>query len=159
MLESVTNFDGLASYQYGFMKQILTGISPEELDWKIHPEANTIRWIVGHLHWFEDWMVDAIEATGRYGQDKKPTAYAFDDLDAFLTEFDKAKARRLNVYETLTESDLAKEIDYFGAYNVSIFTLIRTHAGHITGHNYQIRFIRGTYSRAHKTDKSIFDRW
>jgi hypothetical protein len=67
--------------------------------------------------------------------------------------------RRIRVYESLNEDDLQKEIDYLGAYNVSIETLIRTHAGHITGHNYQVRFIRGTYSRANNTDKSVFDRW
>ena len=65
-------------------------VSPEEeLDWKIRPEANTIRWIVGHLRWFEDWVPDVTENKGRYGEDKVPLAYDFDDLDEFLQGFDK----------------------------------------------------------------------
>jgi hypothetical protein len=159
MLEPVTNFSELATHQYEFFKKILTGITTEELEWKIHPEANAIRWIVGHLRWFEDWVPDAIENKGRYGQDKAPLAYDFEDLNELLNEFDNAKDRRINVYESLTEDDLQRKIDYFGAYDVTVKVLTRVHAGHMSGHTYQVRFIRGTYSRANKTDKSVFDPW
>ncbi len=159
MLDAVANYNDLSSFHYDNLSKLLTGITGEELNWHIHPEAMNIRWIMGHLYWFEDWVADAIENTGRYGQDKGPLAYEFEDLDPLLIDFDKANKRRIKIYELLTETDLEKEIDYFGAYSVNVLSLIRTHAGHTAGHRYQIRMIRGTYSRANQTDKSVFDPW
>lgn len=159
MLESVANFNKLSEFHYHDLRKLLTGLTEEELDWHIHPEANTIRWILGHLRWFEDWTADAIESTGRYGKDMGPLAYEFDDLELFLDDYDKANERRVKVYSSLTEADMEREVDYFGAYNASISSLVGTHAGHTAGHRYQIRMIRGTYSRAKGTDKSAFDPW
>lgn len=159
MLEPVSVLNEVSVFHYQNFRKLLKGISKEELDWHIHPDANSIRWNLGHLRWFEDWISDAIENTGRYGKDTGPLAYDFDDLETFLADFDKANERRIKVYESLTEADLSREIDYFGAYTMSVFGLVRTHAGHTAGHRYQIRMIRGTYSRANKTDKSVFDPW
>jgi len=76
--------------------------------------ANSVRWMIGHLAWFEEWAHDALRSEGRYLIDRDPTAY----LD-----------------------------------------LLKTHAMHPAGHRFQVRYVRGTYSRAHGTRKSDFDPW
>jgi len=30
---------------------------------------------------------------------------------------------------------------------------------HLAGHRFQVRYVRGTYSRAHGTSKAFFDPW
>ena len=159
MIELVKNFNKLAVSHYAMLKKNLTAITSEELDWQPHPEANTVRWIIGHLRWFEDWVPDAIETRGRYGKDKGPQAYPFDDLEHLFVDFDQANERRTKVYKSLSKPDLKREVDYFGAYHVSLEKLIRTHAGHMAGHRYQIRYIRAMYSRVNRTDKAVFDPW
>jgi hypothetical protein len=58
-----------------------------------------------------------------------------------------------------TEADLEKKLSYFGRYELSELELLRTHALHLAGHRFQIRYVRGTHSRAHGTRKSDFDPW
>ena len=36
---------------------------------------------------------------------------------------------------------------------------MKTHALHLAGHRFQVRSVRGTYSRAHGTRKADFDPW
>jgi len=50
-------------------------------------------------------------------------------------------------------------LSYFGRYDVSITELLKTHALHLAGHRFQVRYVRGTYSRAHGTRKADFDPW
>lgn len=54
---------------------------------------------------------------------------------------------------------LARQLSYFGRYDVSVLGLLKTHALHLAGHRFQIRYVRGTYSRAHGTRKADFDPW
>lgn len=149
----------LRSTHYKLLWDNLRDISEEELSWQPHPEANSIRWVMGHLIWFEEWVPDAIAGEGRYLSDKRPTAYKLESLELIKTRFDDARERLEKVAANISDEDLAREVSYFGAYNVSIMTVLRTHATHLAGHRYQVRYIRGTYSRAHGADKSNFDRW
>ena len=157
MLELVKNYNDLAVAQYGILNRTLTGVSQEELDWKPHPEANTIRWILGHHLWFETWVHDIILNSGRFLTDTKPLSFAFTTLDDFKIQFEDLMEKRQAVYETLKEADLEREFSYLGKSTYSISRLIRTHAAHFTGHTWQIRYIRGMYSRTHNTDKTVFD--
>jgi len=59
----------------------------------------------------------------------------------------------------LTEEDLKRPIDYFGAGESTVLTVLKTHATHLVGSRYQVRYIRGAYSRAFGTNKAEFDRW
>ena len=63
LISQVKLLRGLDNDSFSWIWGILKGITKEELDWKINKEANSIRWILGHLIWFEEWACDAIEAT------------------------------------------------------------------------------------------------
>ena len=71
--------------------------------------------------------------------------------------------RRSNRYRgrlaELEESDLARKFSYFARYDVTGLDLLKTHALHLAGHRFQVRYVRGTYSRAHGTVKADFDPW
>lgn len=157
MLDIVSNYNDLAIAQYGILKRTLTAVSAEELNWLPHPEANSIRWILGHHLWYEEWVTGAITNSGRYLEDTKPLSLSFSTFDDFTAKFEQKSNQRQEVYENLTEADLEREFDYLGHATYSVSKLIRTHAGHFTGHTWQIRYIRGIYSRAYATDKTVFD--
>jgi hypothetical protein len=144
---------------YGLLWTNLAAISDPEFDWRPHPEANSVRWILGHLIWFETWLPDAIQNTGRYLIDGHPTAFEVGGIDDARERFDRARDRLEALRATLERRGLEQEVDYFGAYMVSVKDLFVTHATHLAGHRYQIRYVRGTYARAHETDKAAFDRW
>jgi hypothetical protein len=59
----------------------------------------------------------------------------------------------------LEAADLDRQLSYLGRYNVTVLGLLKTHALHLAGHRFQIRYVRGTYSRAHGTSKASFDPW
>lgn len=157
MLDPVRYYDELAMAQVGILRRTLTGISEAELDWRPHPQANPIRWILGHHLWYETWVADAIEETGRYLTDTRPQSFDVVDLDDFWTRFDAGVARRRALYEQLTEAALERSFDYLGTGIYTVARLVRTHAGHFTGHTWQVRYVRGTHARAFGTDKSVFD--
>jgi hypothetical protein len=157
MIEPVRAFDELATAQVGILRRTLTGIGEAELDWRMHPEANPIRWLLGHHLWYEQWVPDAIEGTGRFLADRRPASLPVADVDDFWARFDAAAARRRSVYERLVPTDLARTLDYFGVATYTVGQLTRTHAAHVTGHTWQIRYVRGPYSRAFGTDKRVFD--
>ena len=153
MLDTVATLNDIATFQYSVLKNLLKDATAEELDWKIHPEAVSSRWIIGHLGWFEDYISDAIENTGLYQAAKGRQSYAFDNLDQFLAKVDKARDRRLALYEDLRKEDLERKILLVGEYDIPIRILIRVHAEHFSGHVHQIQLIRGTYNRAYGNDK------
>lgn len=63
------------------------------------------------------------------------------------------------LFPALTEPDLSRSISYLKWYEVTCLDLLKTHALHLSGHRYQIRYIRGAYSRAHGTRKADSDPW
>jgi hypothetical protein len=65
----------------------------------------------------------------------------------------------LPMVKLLDESDLERSISYFSHYEVSGLDLLKTHALHLAGHRFQLRYVRGAYSRAHGTRKADFDPW
>ena len=115
--------------------------------------------MVGHLAWFEEWAHDALRREGRFLVDHDPTAYLDGTIPDLLTRFSAARARYRECITTLTEADLAAEISYFGRYDVTGLGLLKTHALHLAGHRFQVRYVRGTYSRAYGTRKAEFDPW
>jgi hypothetical protein len=159
MLPEISLLDELDRGTYERLWSNLSGVSADELDWRPHPEANSIRWIVGHLIWFEEWVPDAIDKSGRYLSDRWPTTLELTGLDEMRTAFDGAVERYRAKITGLTEPDLTVEVDYFGAYSLSVRDVLRTHTLHLSGHRYQVRYIRGAFSRAHGKSKAAFDPW
>lgn len=137
----------------------LKGITEKEADWKPNPESNSTRWVVGHLCWFEEWVGDALENKGRYLTDKNPDSVKEPSVEALKTRFDAAHARLASLVSSLTADQLRKEISYLGRMQITIEDLLQTHVMHLSGHRFQIRYIRGTYSRVFHTNKADFDPW
>lgn len=150
--------------QYKSLWANLEGITDEELNWKIHAEANTIRWIIGHLTWFEEWVPDALEEKGMY-LDSSQGPQSFEDASfAYMKErFKKARDKYVELTSQLKPEQLKKIIRFVPnklgeRYELSLHSLLLSvHPTHLAGHRYQVRFIRGTYSRYARTDKTKFD--
>jgi len=159
MLPQVEQLDAMDESMWGLLQRNLTGITEEEADWRPHPDANPVRWMLGHLTWFEEWAHDALRREGRYLTDRDPTAYLEGSVSELLARFASARARYRACIAQLDESALQRSLSYFGRYDVTDLELLRVHALHLAGHRFQIRYVRGTYSRAFGTRKADFDPW
>jgi hypothetical protein len=159
MLTPVKLLDEMDEQMWTLLQRNLTGITEEESDWRPHPLANPVRWLVGHLVWFEEWAHDALRREGRYLVDRDPTAYLDGTMPELLARFAAARARYRERLTELQEDDLTRRLSYFSRYDVSELELLKTHALHLAGHRFQVRYVRGTYSRAHGTRKADFDPW
>ena len=150
----------------GRVVRLLRCLADGELQWRPHPEANNVAWVIGHLTWFEEWVADAIEETGLYLEEKGgPTSFQEPTIEAQRARHLAARERLVGLMEGLTPAELRREILYVyneendGRSTTTIHDLLRTHVRHQSGHRYQIRLLRGTYSRAHDTDKACYDPW
>ncbi len=159
MLAAVQLLDEMDDQMWTLLQRNLAGVTEAEADWRPHPAANNVRWLVGHLAWFEEWAHDALRGDGRYLVDRDPTAYLDGTMPDLLTRFATARARYRAALAELREEDLSRSLSYFGRYDVTGLELLKTHALHLAGHRFQVRFVRGTYSRAHGTTKADFDPW
>jgi len=159
-VQQVKLLQHMSNWEYDSLLGNLKGITEKEADWKPNPESNSVRWIVGHLCWFEEWVADAIENKGRYLTDKKPMSITEPTMDALKVRFDAAKARTRRLIEGLTAETWTRKVVYVGRVDVPVFNLIQSLVSHTAGHRYQIRYVRGTYSRFfHITSKADFDPW
>ena len=159
MLPQVKLLDEMDDQMWSLLQRNLTGITEAEADWRPHPAANNVRWLVGHLAWFEEWAHDALRQDGRYEVDRDPTAYLDGTIPELLARFAAARARYRVRLAELDDAALDFKFSYFGRYEVSGLDLLKTHALHLAGHRFQVRYVRGTYSRAHGTTKADFDPW
>ena len=80
-------------------------------------------------------------------------------MPEIIARFTDARLRYRTRLADLDDADLARQLSYFGRYEVSGLGLLETHALHLAGHRFQVRYVRGTYSRAHGTRKADFDPW
>lgn len=150
----------MAAWEYKSLWGNLKGITEKEADWKPNPESNPVRWVLGHICWYEEWMADAIENKGRYLTDKNPMSVQEPTIEAMKARFDAARTRSISVVNGLTPDMLAKKVIFVGRVETPIYNLLKTQTTHMSGHRYQIRYIRGTYSRVfHITSKADFDPW
>ena len=159
MLPQVKLLDEMDDQMWSLLQRNLTGITEAEADWRPHPAANNVRWLVGHLAWFEEWAHDALGRDGRYLADRDPTAYLEDTIPEIVARFGAARTRYRARLAQLTDKDLTESLSYFGRYDVSGLQLLETHALHLAGHRFQVRYVRGTYARAHGLRKADFDPW
>lgn len=159
MLPAVKLLDEMDEQMWTLLQRNLAGVTEAEADWRPHPEANTVRWMVGHLAWFEEWAHDALRQEGRYLLDRDPTAYLDGTMAELIARFAAARARYRARLAELDDGDLARPLSYLGRYDVGGLDLLKTHALHLAGHRFQVRYVRGTYSRAHGTSKADFDPW
>lgn len=158
--KEVQLLQSMTIWEYKSLWGNLKGITEEEADWKPNPESNPVRWVVGHICWYEEWMADAMENKGRYLTDKNPMSVQEPTMEAMRARFDAARARSISVVNGLTPDRLTDKVIFVGRVETPIYNLLKTHTTHMSGHRYQIRYIRGTYSRVfHITSKADFDPW
>ena len=65
MLAAVRLVDEMDEQMWTLLQHNLTGLTEAEADWCPHPSANSVRWMLGHLAWFEEWAHDALRSEGR----------------------------------------------------------------------------------------------
>jgi len=159
MVPTVALLDGMDEQMWTLLQRNLGGITEDEADWRPHPSANPVRWIVGHLCWFEEWTHDALAQEGRYHVDKDPTAFVEGTIPELMTRFGAARERYRARIGALADADLGRMLSYFGRYDVTVLDVLKTHPLHLAGHRFQVRYVRGTYARAHGTRKADFDPW
>jgi hypothetical protein len=159
MLAEAQLIDDMDESMWTLLQRNLAGLGEDEADWRPHPEANSVRWMLGHLAWFEEWAHDALGQEGRYLVDRDPTAFLDGTVPEVLSRFAESRERYRARLQTLEREDLDRELSYFGRYPVTGLNLLKTHALHLAGHRFQVRYVRGTYSRAHGTSKASFDPW
>ena len=76
---------------------------------------------------------------------------------AFWSALTPLGERRRACVAALREGDLARPVEYLGVDGYTVGKVVRTHAAHFTGHTWQVKYVRGAYSRAFGTDKRVFD--
>jgi hypothetical protein len=157
MLPQAQLLDEMDEQMWQLLQRNPPGLTEEEADWRPHAEANSVRWMLGHLAWFEEWAHDALE--GRFLTDRDPTAYLDGHVRDLMDRFTTARRRYRERINDLTAADLDAELSCFGRYDLSGLALLKTHALHLAGHRFQVRYVRGTYSRAYGTRKAEFDPW
>ena len=64
MLEPVRLLDEMDEQMWGLLQRNLRGLTEAEADWRPHAASNSVRWMVGHLAWFEEWAHDALKLEG-----------------------------------------------------------------------------------------------
>jgi hypothetical protein len=119
MLSQVKLLDEMDESMWQLLRKNLTGITEQEADWRPHPAANPVRWMLGHLTWFEEWACAALDRSGRYLTDNDPTAYLDGTVEELLVRFEAARERYRKRLSALTEADLSQQLSYFGRYEVS----------------------------------------
>ncbi|MDB4917332.1 MAG: hypothetical protein JWM95_4976 [Gemmatimonadetes bacterium] len=159
MLPQVQLLDEMDESTWTLLVENLAGLTEEEADWRPHPDANSVRWMIGHLVWFEEWCHDALALEGRYLVDTGPNAFLDGTMPELLARFARGRTRYRERIAAFTDADLTRVISFFARSDVSGLDLLKTHALHLAGHRFQVRYVRGTYSRAHGTKKSVFDPW
>ncbi len=159
LLHEIKLLSGMADNTFKQLWINLGGITEKELDWKPNKESNSTRWVIGHLYWFEEWLADTIEKKGRYLTDKKPTSIQDISFQEVKMKFEIARNRVSELSKSLNPEQIKSEINYVGRFDLPIRELLQVHVLHMSGHRYQIRYIRGTYSRVHHTNKADFDPW
>lgn len=157
MLDIVRAYDALAEAQVGILRRTLTGISAEELDWCPHAAANPVRWILGHHLWYEGWVVDVVGDVAGGRAEAAERSRPVVDADEFWAAFTPLVARRRERFAAIDEAELDRPVTYLDAEGYTVGKVVRTHAAHLTGHTWQIKYVRGAYSRAFGTDKHVFD--
>jgi uncharacterized damage-inducible protein DinB len=92
----------------------LDGIEESILDWKIHPDANTIRWLLNHISTVLNIYIPRVT---RGNLDYKPTGWNDDEtpqtLKSLLAEIKHGEIQAKKELDKLTQDKLQEEIDWY----------------------------------------------
>lgn len=107
MLSHVRLLDQMDESMWTLLQRNLNGLTEEEADWRPHPAANPVRWIIGHLAWFEEWAHDALAREGRYLTDHSPIAFLDDTIPALVARFASARTMYRARIAALTDESVS----------------------------------------------------
>src|SRR5262245_17411321 len=119
MNPQVKLLDEMDEQMWTLLGRNLGGITEAEADWRPHAAANNVRWILGHLAWFEEWAHDALGREGRFLVDRDPTAVLEGTIPEVLARFAAARTRYRSRIAALDDAALASMLSYFGRYDLS----------------------------------------
>jgi hypothetical protein len=116
-----------------FLKHVLDGIPQEKLDWRPHPDANSIGWLAWHMIRQQDaqvaslmekdqiWISEGFHSlfdrpadpgdTGFGQTPEQVAAFESPEVSAFLAYADAVVQRSIAYFEQLSEEELDRELD------------------------------------------------
>jgi hypothetical protein len=151
-----------------FMKHVLAGLSQEKLDWRPHPDSNSIGWLAWHLVRQHDAQAAALMdeeqiwiSRGFHSRFDRPAdpgdtgfgqtpdqvaAFKSPEARVFLEYADAVVQRSISYFQQLSEGELDRELDELqytplptaGVRLVSILEDSQLHAG-------QAAYLRGLH--------------
>jgi hypothetical protein len=148
---------------------VLVGLGPRELTYRIDDEANTIAWLVWHLTriqddhladaagagqvwidegWSERFALPLDDSATGYGHTAQDVAAVVATAEMLVGYADAVHARTLAYVETLTEDDLARVVDERWNPPVTLAVRLVSVIGDALQHLGQAAYVRGVADRA-----------
>ena len=136
-------------------KDDLKDLTPDEIDWRPLPQANSINLIIRHLRMEADWQLAALERNEPMPAEATPEIQQYIDsipfdfkenlkaLDEYCTRF-IAVLRDMNLAQLQQRTEVAYR--YYPAHDRR-YILGCHHAVHLSGHAGQIHTIRNLYRK------------
>ena len=127
--------------EYETTKKVLAAMPADQLDFKLGDKGRTMRQLAHHIVESEIWFAEWLQ-TGAMGQEVQTPA----DLtkEAILARFDKDVPTAIGKVEAMTGDQLAREMEFFGAFNYSAVIYLTFWSAHTIHHRGQL----STYLRA-----------
>ena len=113
-----------------------------------YPASNDVRWILGHLLWYEAWVADVVDGVGGGRAEACDRCRSVRDADEFWSTFEPWADRRRARVAALEAADLDRLVTYLDVPGSTVGRTVRTHAAHFAGHTWQVEYVRGAFSRA-----------
>jgi hypothetical protein len=159
----------------GVVRQVVKGLTPDQLAWRLDPAANSIAWLVWHLTRIQDDHVADVAGTEQvwtsggwverfglpfhgsatgYGHSADEVAAVRVSADLLTDYYDAVHDRTIEFVSGLTDKDLPRIVDpswdppvTLGVRLVSVVSDNLQHAG-------QAAFVRGVLMRRSATDET-----
>jgi len=125
-------------------------LNEKEVDWRIAPEANNIRWILTHISW--EWNLrvqQVLKADPSYQPKDWPEDYIGNttySLEKITSDISRAREAGLKGLSSLKSVDLDADIPLWGTTKKRGFG-VSNYISELNHHTGQIAFIRGCITR------------
>jgi hypothetical protein len=146
-----------AEYAFNSVNRAWEGVSEKEADWKPLDESNNIKWIMNHLSRISNVSLPRLIKGDQSWLPKNwPENYRDMDLslERLKKDFNKGKETTLQLLEGLQDSDLLKEITFWGSLRKRQEGLF-AYIGELINHKGQIAMLRGNIKRRREKDQEF----
>jgi hypothetical protein len=153
---------------HDLVHQVVDGAKPDQLTFRVDPDANTIAWLVWHLTRVQDdhiadaaslgqvWTLDGWAGRFELPLDETDTGYGHGSADVaavrasaelLLAYHDAVYQRSIDYVRTLGEADLARIVDERWDPPVTLAVRLVSVIGDCLQHAGQAAFVRGVAER------------